>query len=361
MLAAFAWRDTMFRTFLIVSIAAVFAGYQAPAAAQDLPATHFKVVGLQSHLNSFKTGEKPFWEEVLPKESKNRITGDITAQDLHGLKGPEILRLMKLGVIDLASGVIGYMAGDSPQFDGVDLAGVSPDMATTRKIVDVYTPVLNKVMEQQYGAKLLILFPSPPQVLWCRKPITKVADLKGLKVRVFTTSMADLISNLGATTVTMPFGEVTTSLERGVIDCGITGTLSGNTNKMFEVTSNLYPLYSGWAIHFTAISKKTWDAMDPKVQTFLLDQYAKFQDRLWATVAEEEMDGINCSIGKDPCKYGFKGKMTLNPVSADDLAQAKKVVSTIVVPNWAKRCGEQCTKDWLATVGKVVGIDKIGN
>ena len=132
---------------------------------------------------------------------------------------------MKLGVIDLASGVIGYMAGDSPQFDGVDLAGVSPDMATTRKIVDAYTPVLNKIMEEQYGAKLLILFPSPPQVLFCRKPVGKVADLKGMKVRVSTPSMADLIAGLGATTVTMPFGEVTTSLERGVIDCGITGTL----------------------------------------------------------------------------------------------------------------------------------------
>lgn len=348
------------RKLLLVSAIAIL-GALGAANAQDLPKTHFKVVGLQSHLNSFKTGEAPFWSETLPKASKGQVTGDLTAQDLNGLKGPEILRLMKLGVIDFASGVIGYMSGDSPQFDGVDLAGVSPDMATTRKIVDVYEPVLNKIMEQQYGAKLLMLFPSPPQVLWCRKPITKVEDLKGLKVRVFTTSMADLIGGLGATTVTMPFGEVTPSLERGVIDCGITGTLSGNTNKMFEVTSNMYPLYSGWAIHFTAISKKTWDGLDPKVQKFLLDQYAGFKNKLWSTVAEEEQDGINCSIGKDPCKFGFKGTMALNPVSAADLAAAKKIVTSTVVPNWAKRCGDQCTKDWLDTVGKVVGIDKIGN
>ena len=351
----------MFRSFLFVSIAATFVGYQGVAVAQDLPRTHFKVVGLQSHLNSFKTGEKAFWEDVLPKASKGQITGDITAQDLHGLKGPEILRLMKLGVIDLASGVIGYMAGDSPQFDGVDLAGVSPDMATTRKIVDAYTPVLNKIMEEQYGARLLILFPSPPQVLFCRKPVGKVADLKNMKVRVSTPSMADLIAGLGATTITMPFGEVTTALERGVIDCGITGTLSGNTAKLFEVTSHLYPLYSGWSIHFTAVSKKSFDALDPRVQKFMLDQYAALKDRLWATVAEEEQDGINCSIGKDPCKYGFKGKMTLNPLSAEDLAAAKKVVSSTVVPNWAKRCGQKCTQDWLATVGVVVGISSVGN
>jgi len=32
-----------------------------------------------------------------------------------------------------------------------------------------------------------------------------------------------------------------------------------------------------------------------------------------------------------------------------------------VVPNWAKRCGQKCTQDWLATVGPVVGIKSLGN
>ena len=326
------------------------------AAAQDLPRTQLKVVGLQSHLNSFKSGEKPFWEETIPRASGGAITADITAQDLNGLKGPEILRLMKLGVIDFASGVIGYMAGDSPEFDGVDLAGVSPDMATTRKVVDAYLPVLNEVMRTKYGARLLMLFPSPPQVLWCTKPVKSVADLRGLKVRVFTASMADLIGGLGATTVTMPFGEVTTSLERGVIDCGVTGTLSGNTNKMFEVTNTMYTLYSGWAIHFTAVSQQSWNKLDPKVQAFLTAELAKFDNKLWATVAEEEQDGINCSIGQGPCKYGFQGKMTLAKPTEKDLAAAKAVVETTVVSNWAKRCGATCAQRWQETVGKVVGI-----
>jgi TRAP-type transport system periplasmic protein len=341
-----------------LAAASIFGGLMLnfAATAQDLPRTQLKVVGLQSHLNSFKTGEKPFWEETIPKASNGAVTANITAQDLNGLKGPEILRLMKLGVIDFASGVIGYMAGDSPEFDGVDLAGVSPNMTTTRKVVDAYLPVLNEVMRDRYGARLLMLFPSPPQVMWCAKPVKSVADLKGLKVRVFTASMADLIGGLGATTVTMPFGEVTTSLERGVIDCGVTGTLSGNTNKLFEVTKTMYTLYSGWAIHFTAVSQQSWNKLDPKVQAFLTTELAKFNDYLWATVAEEEQDGINCSISEGPCKFGFPGKMTLAKPSDADLAAAKAVVEQTVVPNWVKRCGAACAQRWQETVGKVVGI-----
>ena len=56
--------------------------------------------------------------------------------------------------------------------------------------------------------------------------------------------------------------------------------------------------------------------------------------------------------------FGGIVKLTMSP---EDLAAAKKVVAATVVPNWAKRCGEACTKEWLATVGKVVGIESIGN
>lgn len=350
----------MYQYTAFVGAAVISAGLAAPLFAQELPRTNFKVIGLQSHLNSFVNGEQPFWAETIPEASGGQITGELTPQDLGGLQGPEILRLMRLGVIDFASGVIGYMAGDSPEFDGVDLAGVSPNMQTTRAVVDAYLPVLEEVMETQYNAKLLMMFPSPPQVMWCRTPVESVADLPGKTVRVFTTSMAELIQGLGATTVTMPFAEVTTSLERGVIDCGVTGTLSGNTNRMFEVTDYMYGLYSGWSIHFTAISLQSWNNLDPSVQAFLEEQYADFNDQIWAAVAEEEQDGINCSIGVEPCVYGLMGEMTFTPASEADLAAAKVVVEEVVLPNWAKRCGEECTQRWLETVGPVVGIESIG-
>ena len=95
--------------------------------------------------NSFKAGEKPFWEEQLPKDSGGKITAQLTAQDLAGLRGPEILRLMRLGVIDFASGVLTYMSGDTPAFEGVDLAGLTPDMATTRKAGCAISPEQSSV------------------------------------------------------------------------------------------------------------------------------------------------------------------------------------------------------------------------
>ena len=344
------------RSFLFTAALATAMSMAPTGQAQDLPATQLKVIGLQSHLNSFKTGEKPFWEERIPKESGGRISVQLVAQDVHGLKGTEILRLMKLGVIDFSSGVLTYMSGDSPAFEGIDLAGLSPDMATTRKMADAYRPYLAKVMEKEYGAKLLMLFPSPPQVLWCRMPMKSSADLKGKKVRVFNKSMSDLVAGLGASPVTMPFGEVTPALDRNVIDCAITGTLSGNTNKLHEITTHMYTMYAGWAMHFHAASIASWNRLDPRVQAFLSKQLDWFNDRLWSVVAEEEQDGINCSIGQGECKYGYKGKMTLVTPTAEDRALQKKALETVILPDWAKRCKDDCVPEWNATIGKIANI-----
>jgi TRAP-type C4-dicarboxylate transport system substrate-binding protein len=263
---------------------------------------------------------------------------------------------MKLGVLDFASGVLSYMASDNAEFEAIDLPGVSQSIETTRAISDAYKPVLGQIMEEQYGVKLLMLFPSPPQVFWCKPEIAGHESLPGLKVRVFNKSMADMVTALGATSVTMPFGEVTPALERGVIDCAITGTLSGNTNKMFEVTSHLWPLYTGWSMHFHGASLEVWNQLDPAVQEFLLEQFEAFDQQLWDTVAEEVEDGVRCSIGEEPCKFGYPGKMTLVEVSDEAWQRQEEILQQQILPDWAQRCGKDCAQTWNETIGEVVDM-----
>jgi hypothetical protein len=47
--------------------------------------------------------------------------------------------------------------------------------------------------------------------------------------------------------------------------------------------------------------------------------------------------------------------MTLHEPSMADVARAHEIARTVVIPNWASRCGPRCVADWNASVGKVVG------
>ncbi len=70
------------------------------AVAQELPVTELKVLGGLSTRSTYKQIEQPFWLKTLPEHTAGQITAQIKGFDEMGLKGTELLKLMKQGVIE---------------------------------------------------------------------------------------------------------------------------------------------------------------------------------------------------------------------------------------------------------------------
>jgi TRAP-type C4-dicarboxylate transport system substrate-binding protein len=212
-------------------------------------------------------------KEITDK-SNGAITAEITPFNEMGLKGAEIFRLMRLGVIDFGSTVLGYVAGDDARNEAIDLAGLSPDIATARKISDAYKPVYDKFYREKFGIQVLGIWPYPAQVLYCNGEIKSLADIKGKKVRTGNRTLAEFVEALGGTGVTLAFSEVVPALQNKVVDCAITGTLSGNSAKWTEVSTHIHALPVGWSQVMFAASAKRWDSLDPKVRDLLQKEIA---------------------------------------------------------------------------------------
>ena len=249
------------------TVAATFAVSATMAA--DLPRLEVKGVGLNSQTIVSFRDEVPFWNEVIPKASGGKITATFSPMDVMGVKGHQMMRMSKLGVVDFASSDVSKMAGDDPVFEGCDLAGLALDIKTARKACEAWLPVMSKVAEKKFGVKMLALGVNPPQVVWCRVPVKGLSDLKGKKVRVFNKTMTDFIQAVGGNTISMPFAEVVPALNNGVVDCAVTGSLSGNTAGWNEVVKSIYPMSLGWSINVLAVNLNSWSRLNPKVQTFL--------------------------------------------------------------------------------------------
>ena len=336
--------------------AAVVAGGLAAgtAGAAELPETQLKFVGFISNNVIYKDLEVPFFGETLPKMSGGKITVVLKPQDQLGLKGTELLRLMKNGSLEYVSGNISYMAPDSPKFEGLDLAGLTLTVEQARAVTEAYHPVLDELTARLWNTKILAFGANPPQVFWCRDPIAGIGDFAGKKVRVFNQTLSDFVIGLGGTTVNIPFVDVIPALQRGVADCAVTGTLSGNTAKWPEVTSHIYPMTVGWSITFWAVNLDTWNGYTPEVRAFLTDAFAKFEDEGWKLAEKATQEGLNCNLGKDPCTLGNKASMTLVPLSDADMKVHATIMQDFVIKRWAERCGADCAREWNETIGKVV-------
>ncbi len=346
---------TLRKTSVVAGLAVSVALSASAVLAEQLPKTKVNVVGTWANLSIYKEREYPFWTETIPKKSNGAVEADIRAFTEMGLKGGEVFRLMRQGVIDFGSTVLGYVAGDDPENEAVDLAGFSSDIEVARQVTQAYKPVLAELYEKKHGIKLLAVFPFHAQVIYCKSPIDGLDSLKGKKVRTFSKSLSEFVEAVGGTGVNIPFGEVVPALQKGVADCAITGALSGNLAKWQEVTTHLYALPVGWSMVMHGVNLKSWNKLPEPVRTFLAKEIAAWEDQVWDAADAETRAGLACNTGGE-CKVGNPASMTLVPVSDADRQKLREIMETVIVPNWAERCGSDCVNRWNETVGKIVGM-----
>jgi TRAP-type C4-dicarboxylate transport system substrate-binding protein len=336
--------------------AAALAFAAGSAAAQDLPRTQLKVVGSISALAPYKEYEFPFWTKRLPEVSKGAITADVKGFNEMGLKGPEVLRLMSQGVLEIGATVIAYLASDDPTNEAVDIAGLVNDVGTARRVTEASKPIYEKLWREKFGVRLLGISTYPAQVIYCNGEIKGLADMRGKKVRVAGRSQSEFIEALGGTPVTMAFGEVVPALQNRTVDCGITGTLSGNHAKWHEVTTHLLALPIQWGQIAYAVNIKSWEKFDPRVRSLIESELKTLEKDVWDAAALHTAQGLACNAGVNSCTLGSKGKMKVIEPSDADRALLKKVLNETMLPKWAARCSAQCVADFNATIGKVAGV-----
>jgi len=117
------------------------------------------------------------------------------------------------------------------------------------------------------GAHVLGLMTMGLRNMYSKKPIHSVADVKGQKIRVQATMTEDAsFPAYGAQTVHMPFGEVYTSLQTGVVNIAENGVNVYMANKHYEVAPVLSMTEHEANNNCIWVSDKTWNSLTPEQQ-----------------------------------------------------------------------------------------------
>ncbi|WP_159591955.1 TRAP transporter substrate-binding protein [Chelativorans xinjiangense] len=333
-----------------VIAAALLMGSSGIALAQDVT---LDVVGSLSTSSLYPTYEVPFWTETLPAASDGRIAVSLQAFDRIGLGGAAVYEMVEQGVYDVGTTIIDYVAGDEPRVEGLDIPAIA-DPALTHQIANAYRPYLEKVFAEAYDSVLLGVAPFTAQVVFCKAEINGLDDLAGLRIRGSGRMTMDFIEAVGGTGVSIAFNEVPVALDRGVIDCGITGTLSGFFGGWSEVSTHFYPLpIGGWDPVGIAINSDTWNSLDKEIQTLLREQVASLEDRIWENAVADNQIGINCNTGGE-CPVGKALNLTLVEITPEDQRRAVELTRGTVLPRWHDRCPGVCAETFTETVGPLL-------
>ncbi|MGP9804950.1 TRAP transporter substrate-binding protein [Paracoccus sp. NSM] len=149
-----------------------------------------------------------------------------------------------------------------------------------------------------------------------QKPITSIEDLAGMKIRVIQNDVfVDMMTALGATATPMPYGEVYSAIQTGVIDGAENNFPSYDSSGHFEVAPHYTINQHLMVPELVAMSKSTWDRMSAEDQAILREAARNSmttQRRLWSeaeTASEERVIAAGAQIVRDIDKQPFMDAM----------------------------------------------------
>ena len=208
-----------FSVVMIVTFITISASMAIGAETIELKMAHFMSPMHIQHQQSFV----PFAQEV------EKLTGGKVKIKIFpgGALGgaPELADSVKNGIADIAFIVPSYNTGRFPRTSAFDLPFI---FNNATQAAEVLYEVYEKYLAEDYkDYKVLWLYSCDTgQLHSVNKPIQKLDDLQGMKMRTPSSYMSEALRLLGANPVSMPLSELSMSLDKHVID----GMLSPNTS-----------------------------------------------------------------------------------------------------------------------------------
>jgi len=197
-----------------------------------------------------------------------------------GFKGSELLKAVKDASVPMSDILMGVVAGSEEIFGLSTYPRMVHSFDEAWDLYQAAKPFYEKAC-QKWNQKLLYAAPWPPSGLFTQKPLQKLSDLEGLKTRTYDKNGAEFLRKAGANPLAMPWGEVYSALNTGLIDSVLTSSHSGKNGKFWEVLSNFTDISYAYPLNMLTINMDYWQALSEDQQQAMLKAAAETEAAQW--------------------------------------------------------------------------------
>jgi len=265
------WRRARSVTLALAVGAALAASLGAAAMAEDSKTYTMKLGSLTNHdevnewLNMFVAG--------IEKKSGGRLKGQIFPSGQLG-SAPREIEGTQFGTIQAVVMPPDFFAGVDERFEAGSAPGTFHSIDQANKVV--FDPQFRKAFLSLGANKGLIglsLFVNAPVTVLTRKPVHRLADFKGLKIRILSSDFQiEQIKRLGATPVAMSLGDVMPALQQGTIDGALASVPAFTPLHFYDAAKYMTETSQYYVLIVAEMSKKWFDALPSDLQQIVMTE-----------------------------------------------------------------------------------------
>ena len=282
----------------------------------------------QPNDNITKTN-RAFAEDVF-KATNGRLKISVSAAGELPYRAQEVLRAVANNQIQMGDIAVGLAAGDVPELDVMSLPFLCASYEQFERALPMVSKAADEVLNRKFGLAALMHWTPPPQNLWSSRTISTLNDFKGLKVRTWNPPQVEMMRALGGTAVTISPAEVIPALQRKVIDAIVTGSLSANDWRAYDVVSNGYLLNISMGHMAIVVNNAELAKLPPDLQQVLRAKATEWRPKYM----QMSREGGRAALAN----MASKGVKLVDP-TPDDLQKGSTMVRSIW-DDWAKKHGD---------------------
>jgi tripartite ATP-independent transporter DctP family solute receptor len=234
--------------------------------------------------------------ERVAEKSQGRLKVEIFPNEQLGNE-KELIEALQLGYLPMTKTSSAPMEGFVPEMRIFGIPYLFRDSEHYWKVLK--GPIGKEILlaGQSKGLRGLGYYDAGARSFYAKKEIRTPADLKGLKVRIQSSVMSKkMVEAMGGSSTTVPYGELYTALDQGVVDAAENNPPSFYTSRHYEICK-YYSLDEHARLpDILMISVRVWNKLTPEFQQILqeaVDESVEYQRKIWAEAEEVDMKKLH--------------------------------------------------------------------
>jgi tripartite ATP-independent transporter DctP family solute receptor len=273
------------RKILIVLLAVLAATFILTSSSSKVSAAPIVMRLAETHPQDYPTTKGDYEFARLVKE---RTNGRIVVEVFHSKQlGEEraVIEQVQLGAIDMTRVSISAVSAFVRDLDAFQLPYLYRDAAHMWKVLN--GPIGQEILKKHEAFNFVGVgwFEGGSRNFYTKRQVKTVGDLKGMKIRVQQAPlMVGMVEALGAVATPLPYGEVYSALQTGVVDGAENNWPSYLTTSHFEVAKYWISDEHTRVPEITVGSKKVFDKLSKQDRAIIFkaaQDAVAYQIKLW--------------------------------------------------------------------------------
>ncbi|MFP4213556.1 MAG: TRAP transporter substrate-binding protein [Desulfohalobiaceae bacterium] len=241
--------------------------------------------------SNFHTQGAEKFAELVEDYTDGEIQITVHAGGSLGFEGEELLKAVKDASVPMSDILMGVVSGSEEIFGLSTYPRIVDSYEEAQELYEAALPYYQEACER-WNQKLLYAAPWPPSGLFTKDPVGSMQDMEGLKTRTYDKNGAQFLEKAGGSPQSMPWGEVYSALNTGLIDSVLTSATSGKDIKIWETLDYFTELNFAYPLNMVTINMDYWDSLSQEQQDEVLKAAQETQKAQWEASRQSHQDSM---------------------------------------------------------------------